>query len=893
MGFLSGFQLPTVHLGSFIPTFSIFEGLQDNEDSKSVRSGVSNSSFIRHIPGAYADSADEHSVQELAVAYDDTPPTSPFLSQGSGLQDSHNPNNTGMTDPLSMHILRRTGTDQILTRRMTGVSINEQLESGSSRPILGRRQSSLKSAEALSEIQPMSQLNDAERLESATNISQNGAKKKKVSFLARVTGRKAKTESDSDDAAPTIADGRPRRQEGNNVAVYSQPIGYVPQNPEAPKYIRTRTHGKFSKDFDRLFLAQELYRKPAGETGESIAHANTSSVSLSPTTHKRGAIWSLKFSRDGKYLATGGEDRVVRVWAVIASPAERAQYEKAEDEAEETPIPDNMSQHEHMHRSRANTRSTRSQRVNAPVFHSTPYREFVGHTDDILDTSWSKNGFLLSSSMDKTVRLWHISRDDCLCCFQHQDVVASIAFHPLDDRYFLSGSLDKRLRLWSIPDRKVEYYADMQAYITAVAFSENGQLAIAGSFSGVCSFFDTEELRCRTWMVVRSSHGRNSKGSKITGIEVLPRAPGSLSSDAILLITSNDSRVRFYNMRDKSLESKLKGYENLCSQISASASEDGHYVISGSEDHKVYIWDMSSSKQSKNKDKHPYEVFTASSGKVTSAVFAPSKTIQLLSQTFDPIYDRCTPPPVRLVPPGDMEAKYAPNPPTAHPNGNIIVTSDLTGRIKIFRQDCAYEKRKLFDEKVLSAMAKVVSTSGSSTPATPGTPASTAVLRGGSFDGRQSRSTTPSRSSSHNRLMLRAPSIKRTSRSLSRLSRLSHDLQPLSPMTSKSPGSVAPMQDPVTDAVPHWPSMDSTAVANETSDDALHITPSVSPTTSKMMSRTFSHGFFTDDEDEDEDEINAGGEVQCPKCGGENFKASITVRRETKLVCVNCGTVLK
>lgn len=41
--------------------------------------------------------------------------------------------------------------------------------------------------------------------------------------------------------------------------------------------------------------------------------------------------------------------------------------------------------------------------------------------------------------MDKTVRLWHVSRSECLCAFQHLDFVTSIAFHPKDDRSVWNG----------------------------------------------------------------------------------------------------------------------------------------------------------------------------------------------------------------------------------------------------------------------------------------------------------------------------------------------------------------------------------------------------------------------------------------------------------------------
>ena len=55
-------------------------------------------------------------------------------------------------------------------------------------------------------------------------------------------------------------------------------------------------------------------------------------------------------------------------------------------------------------------------------------------------TCYCQNYFILSSFMDKTVRLWHISRRECLCCFQHIDFVTAIAFHPkVSQRLIMHG----------------------------------------------------------------------------------------------------------------------------------------------------------------------------------------------------------------------------------------------------------------------------------------------------------------------------------------------------------------------------------------------------------------------------------------------------------------------
>uniref|UniRef100_A0A9L0TJJ5 WD repeat-containing protein 44 n=1 Tax=Equus caballus TaxID=9796 RepID=A0A9L0TJJ5_HORSE len=314
---------------------------------------------------------------------------------------------------------------------------------------------------------------------------------------------------------------------------------------------------------------------------------------------------------------------------------------------------------------------------NAP-FRQRPFCKYKGHTADLLDLSWSKNYFLLSSSMDKTVRLWHISRRECLCCFQHIDFVTAIAFHPRDDRYFLSGSLDGKLRLWNIPDKKVALWNEVDGQtklITAANFCQNGKYAVIGTYDGRCIFYDTEHLKYHTQIHVRSTRGRNKVGRKITGIEPLP-------GENKILVTSNDSRIRLYDLRDLSLSMKYKGYVNSSSQIKASFSHDFSYLVSGSEDKYVYIWstyhDLSKFTSVRRDRNDFWEGIKAHNAVVTSAIFAPNPSLMLSldvqsekSEGNDKSEDAEV---LDTMPSGIMKTD----------NTEVLLSADFTGAIKVF-----------------------------------------------------------------------------------------------------------------------------------------------------------------------------------------------------------------
>lgn len=430
-------------------------------------------------------------------------------------------------------------------------------------------------------------------------------------------------------------------------------------NPNDPPYMKLKASSshKGPYDFDQLQHIQDL-------SGEHV-----------------GPIWCMKFSTCGRLLATAGQDRILRVWVMRSAYAYFQEMRTKYNAEKVSPTPSQeslVSQHSAGASSTgaAYDPSVADPNPNSP-FMPRPFCKYTGHTSDLLDVSWSKNYFVLSSSMDKTVRLWHISRKECLCCFQHIDFVTAIVFHPRDDRYFLSGSLDGKIRLWNIPDKKVAVWNEVEGQtklITAANFFQNGKFAVVGSYDGRCIFYHTDQLKYHTQIHVRSTRGKNSTGRKISGIEPMPGADK-------ILVTSNDSRIRLYDLRDLSVSCKYKGYVNVSSQIKASFSHDGKYIVSGSENQCIYIWrtDHDYSKfSSVRKDRNDFwEGIKAHNAVVTCAVFAPNP-----EAVFRQIDDQDEKDEEKTKP------RVVEDPLVAQHKqgcgGHVLVSADFNGCIKIF-----------------------------------------------------------------------------------------------------------------------------------------------------------------------------------------------------------------
>ncbi|CAH2048388.1 unnamed protein product [Thlaspi arvense] len=264
-----------------------------------------------------------------------------------------------------------------------------------------------------------------------------------------------------------------------------------------------------------------------------------------------GSILAMRFSPDGKYIATAGEDCVVRVWCTVEE--ERTdKYEVAEVDSgvyfgmdQQSQIePLNMMSTEKTEKKMTSflRKSSDSTCVVLPskIFgiSEKPLHEWRGHTGEILDLSWSEKGYLLSSSVDDTVRLWRVGCDECLKTFSHNNFVTCVAFNPVDDNYFISGSIDGKVRIWDVTRCRVVDYTDIRDIVTAVCYRPDAKGAVIGSITGSCRFYRILENQLKMDREI-NLHGKKKVPSKrITGLAFFP------NDSEKVMVTCADSQIR-------------------------------------------------------------------------------------------------------------------------------------------------------------------------------------------------------------------------------------------------------------------------------------------------------------------------------------------------------------
>ncbi|MUG99317.1 protein kinase [Scytonema sp. UIC 10036] len=277
-------------------------------------------------------------------------------------------------------------------------------------------------------------------------------------------------------------------------------------------------------------------------------------------------VWSVALSADGQTLASGSEDKTIKIWQVNTGTLLHTLKSHSENVRAVSLSADGQTLASGSGDNTIKIWQTRTGQL---------LNTLRGHSQPVWSVTLSRDGqTLVSGSEDNTIKIWNVRTGELLRTLNgHTSAVFSLALTP-DGLTLVSGSQDKTIKIWNLQTGKlIRTLEDHTDAVRSVTISPDGQKFASGSWDNTI----------KVWNITTGKLLRSISGHSDRVVAVAFGFDGETLASA-----SVDKTVKIWDLQTGNLYQTLSGHSDWV--LSMTMSSWGHILVSGSRDRTMRIW---------------------------------------------------------------------------------------------------------------------------------------------------------------------------------------------------------------------------------------------------------------------------------------------------------------